>query len=250
MNRCTLCLAYYENPGMLRRQLEAIAELKPWVREQLELIVVDDGSPTKPAADVDRVVVKLGRARRRPGRGAAGLFAFSLFRMGVDVPWNMDACRNLAASKAKTDWLLLTDIDHLVPEKTWVKLITAALNPGAAYKFGRVNDPDMTPYKPHPNTWLMTRALFDKAGGYDERLAGWYGTDGDFRNAVTAVAPVYSFKEVVIRVPREVTPDASTTTLVRRSPENAAGLDQAKQARAQIKGWRPLRNSFPWVQVI
>jgi hypothetical protein len=60
---------------------------------------------------------------------ADGLFAFSLYRMGVDVPWNMDACRNLAASQAKTDWLLLTDIDHLVPEKTWRK-ITAALDPG------------------------------------------------------------------------------------------------------------------------
>jgi hypothetical protein len=55
---------------------------------------------------------------------------------------------------------------------------------------------------------------------------------------------------VLIRVPREVTPDASTTTLVRRSPENAAGLDAAKIERAKIKGWRPLRNSFPWAPVL
>jgi hypothetical protein len=249
MNRVTLCLAYYENPGMLRRQFEAIAELKPWVREQLELIVVDDGSPTKPAADVDRVVVKLGRAGDTEG-AAPLLSSFRLFRMGVDVPWNMDACRNLAVSQAVTDWVLLTDIDHLVPEKTWIKILTASLNPRQVYKFGRVSEPDLAPYKPHPNTWLMTREIYDRAGGYDERLAGWYGTDGDFRNAVQKVAPVVSFKEPIVRVPREVTPDASTTTLTRRSPENAAGLDRAKEERAKIKGWRPLRNSFPWVQVI
>jgi hypothetical protein len=251
MNRITLCLAYYENPGMLRRQLDQLMACRLWVREQVDLIVVDDGSPTRPALPVFEAFVKDMVAKGYAASCCAeGLFAFSLYRMGVDVPWNMDACRNLAASQAKTDWLLLTDIDHLVPEKTWTKLITAALNPAAAYKFSRVNDPDMSPYKPHPNSWLISRALYDKAGGYDERLAGWYGTDGDFRNAVTNIAPVYSFKEVLIRVPREVTPDASTTTLVRRSPENAAGLDAAKIERAKIKGWRPLRNSFPWAPVL
>jgi hypothetical protein len=237
MNRCTLCLAYYENPGMLRRQIEHLAGLKKWIRESVELIVVDDGSPRFPAFDV-MIEGDDTETRER------------LFRMGVDIPWNMDACRNLAVSQASTDWVLLTDIDHLVPEKTWIKILTASLNPRQVYKFGRVSEPDLAPYKPHPNTWLMTREIYDRAGGYDERLAGWYGTDGDFRNAVQKVAPVVSFKEPIVRVPREVTPDASTTTLTRRSPENAAGLDRAKEERAKIKGWRPLRNSFPWVQVI
>lgn len=236
MNRVTLCLAYYDNPGMLRRQLDHLDDLKVWVQEQLELIVVDDGSPTSPAEPVFRECTNPVKAR--------------LFRMAVDVPWNMDACRNLAVSQSETSWVLLTDIDHLVPEKTWIKILTAGLNPGQAYKFGRVSEPDLQPYKPHPNTWLMTRELFDRAGGYDERLAGWYGTDGDFRDSVQKVAPVISFKEPIVRVPREVTPDASTTSLTRRSPENAAGLDAAKAARNNIKNRRPLRNSFPWVQVV
>lgn len=242
MNRVTLCLAYYENPGMLVRQLVAIEKLAPWVQEQIELIVVDDGSPVSPAADLF------------PARDFEPLCRQRLYRMAVDVPWNMDACRNLAASQAETDWLLLTDIDHLVPEKTWTKILTSSLNPGAAYKFARVTElegrRDTEPYKPHPNTWLISRKLYDKAGGYDERLAGWYGTDGDFRNSVAAVAPTIQFKEPIIRVPREVTPDASTTTLVRRSPENTAGLDAAKRAREQIQNRRPLRNSFPWIRVL
>lgn len=242
MNRITLCMAYYENPGMLRRQLELLAGLPEWVRKQIELIVVDDGSPAAPALPVFEAFGLLGVAHQ-------------LFRMGVDVAWNMDACRNLAASQARTDWLLLTDIDHLVPLKTWQKIITASLSPKIVYKFGRVTElvegmKGLEPYKPHPNTWLMTREVFDRAGGYDERFAGWYGTDGDFRNQVSNVAIVQSFKEPIVRVPREVTPDASTTTLVRRSPENAAALDRIKAARAKVKGWRPLRNTFPWSQVL
>lgn len=258
MNRVTLALAYYENPGMLRRQLEAIAGLKPWVRELLDMIVVDDGSPDFPAAGPLEDLAHAAPPLQHPhetdaayhARRRLGINRFKLLRMAVDIPWNMDACRNLAVDQAKTSWVLLTDIDHLVPEKTWIKILTASLDPGHAYKFGRVSEPDMSPYKPHPNTWLMSRDLFDRAGGYDERLAGWYGTDGDFRDSVQAVARVASFKEPIVRVPREVTPDASTTTLTRRSPENAAGLDAAKRAREQIKGRRPLRGSFPWIEVI
>jgi hypothetical protein len=244
MNRVTLCLAYYENPTMLGRQLELLLSLPEDLRRQISLIVVDDGSPTAPAQEI----MTGSRAFLPPDHG--GLAGARLYRMGVDIAWNMDACRNLAAAEAETDWLLLTDMDHLIPEKTWRKALTADLKPGAVYKFARVSEPDLTPYKQHPNTWLLTRQIFDKAGGYDERFAGWYGTDGDFRNRVTAIAPVLNLKEPVIRVPREVTPDASTTTLTRRSEENAAALDRIKAERAKEKGWRPLRNRTPWSRVL
>lgn len=233
MNRITLCLAYYENPVMLHRQLVLLAALPNDLRKAIDLIVVDDGSPTKPALPVFRDFP------------LPPPVAIKCFRMGVDIAWNMDACRNLAVANSDTRWVLLTDIDHLVPERTWRKVTSIELKDLAVYKFGRVSEPDLTPYKQHPNSWLMTRDMFDRCGGYDERFAGWYGTDGDFRNRVAANAPVLSLKEPLIRVPREVTPDASTTTLVRRSPENLANLDRIKAERAKIKGWRPLRGSFP-----
>ncbi len=52
----------------------------------------------------------------------------------------------------------------------------------------RVDAPNLTPYKPHPNTWLLTTDLFYRIGGYDERFSGFYGTDGEFRNRVQRTA--------------------------------------------------------------
>jgi hypothetical protein len=242
MNRITLCLAYYENPGMLDRQLRDLAGLPADMRAAIDLIVVDDGSPTAPALPVFENFMGPTHPIAREVR---------LYRMRDDIPWNMDACRNLAVSEASTPWVLLTDIDHRVPEKTWRKIQRSNLNPRAVYKFARVSEPDLAAYKQHPNTWLMTAELFDKAGGYDERFRGWYGTDGDFRNAIQkAGAPVMHLKEPIVRVPREVTPDASTTTLTRRSPENAEALDRIKAERATIKNWRPLRGLTPWDRVL
>lgn len=234
MRALTLCLAYYENPRMLARQYRHLAALPDDVKACLSLIVVDDGSPEHPAP---------------PPPEPLG-FGFSLYRMLVDVPWNQDACRNLAVAQAETDWVLLTDMDHIVPGKVLGRLIGRRFSPDIAYTFRRVSEPDLNPYKPHPNSWLLTRALYDKAGGYDERFAGVYGTDGMFRRRVReAGAGICELKEAIIRVPREVVPDASTTRYERRSPENAAARARVKAEIAASGNRWPMRGRFPWERV-
>jgi hypothetical protein len=42
-----------------------------------------------------------------------------IYRIMVDVRWNQDAARNIGAAHAENNWLVLTDIDHMVPEETW-----------------------------------------------------------------------------------------------------------------------------------
>ncbi len=237
-NSVTLCMAYYENPGMLARQYRLLCSLPPDLRERIHLIVVDDGSPRAPATDM-----VIG------GNPKAALAGFKLFRMDVDIAWNQDACRNLAVLEAETKWVLLTDIDHMVPVETWRRVIDDRLSWKAVYKFSRVSEPDLAWYKGHPNSWLLTREMFDRAGGYDERFAGWYGTDGDFRNHIKAVAKVDVLKEVLIRVPREVTPDASTVHYERKTPETLSQLDRIKRERAASKDQRPVRGRFPYHRV-
>lgn len=230
----TLILPYYINEGMLRRQYKHLSRLPADVRQMLALIVVDDGSPQSPAF---------------PPKGAHGLLDFQLFRVEVDVRWNWLTCRNIGVHHAKTDWVLLTDIDHELPEATARRIIDKKLDPSNVYRFSRVDAPNLTPYKPHPNSWLMTREMFDKIGGYDERFSGNYGTDGEFRDRVNENASdVVMLSETLIRVPRDVVPDASTTSYKRKQPEDHEGVTRIR-ARIAKEGGRPHRLTFPFHRV-
>lgn len=233
----TLIFPYYENPTMLDRQFAHLAALPEDVRKHLHLIVVDDGSQKHPLREFTASVMQ-----------QLGLLRAQLFRITVDVRWNWIAARNLAVSKANTDWVLMTDIDHLVPEVTMRRIQEKKVSDRTVYRFSRKDLPDLTEYKPHPNSWLMTRAMFDRIGGYDERFSGFYGTDGEFRDRVRANArEIIILPEHLVRVPREVVPDASTTHYARKQPEDRDGVARVRAAIAQSP--KPHRGLFPWVQV-
>lgn len=239
MTPFTLVMAYYDNPQMLEEQCKQLHALPPLLRAHLHLIVVDDGSPRWPAAEI-----------LRPRLMRWSLESVQLWRMDVDVSWNQDACRNLGVREAPTRWVLLTDMDHVVPVETWMRLMTEKLDKRAAYRFGRVSAPVLTPYKPHPNSWAMTQKTYWRAGGYDERLAGNYGTDGDVLVRLRRAAEVVDLPEALIRYPREVIADASTTTLVRKSQADKVRISNLIQARKANPNWQPLHFSFPCRRVL
>lgn len=235
MNHITLVLAYYENPSMLRRQFADVRALPAGVRDRLRVIVVDDGSPTAPAA----LDAPLG-------------CALTIYRMGVDIRWNQDACRNIGAHHAATKWLLLTDMDHRIPPKTWRYCMQTALGKRTAYTFRRVTETarGTEPYKPHPNSWLLSRALYDAVGGYDERFAGWYGTDGDFKVRLGAAAKGFQQLPVpLVRVPREITPDASTTRYDRKTADDKINIKRIFAERSLDADHAPRRLTFPYTEV-
>lgn len=231
MNRISLCVAYYENSSMLARQYQEWAGYPKGLKQYVEMIVVDDGSPENRAADVPR---------------PKGLPPLKLFRMVEDLRWNQDACRNLAADHATGDWLLLTDMDHIVPAATMAHVVEKDLKSGVVYRFARVSAPDLLPYKVHPNTWLVERALFEDIGGYDEAYCGYYGTDFDIRDRLLARASLEMIDEPVIRMPREVIADASTTTLERKRPEDSATIRAIRAKIQLVPNYRPARRGAPW----
>jgi hypothetical protein len=230
MREATLIMAYYENLDMLKAHYDMVRKFSKEVRKGIRMIVVDDGSPLRPA---------------EPGDPGCSL---EIYRIGVDIRWNQDAARNIGAHFATTDWLLLTDMDHMVPEATWQYLQTAELEQYTSYKFSRVSAPAMGEYKPHPNSYFMTKTIWDRVGGYDERFAGYYGTDGDFRDRLNQHSSVTMLKQNIIRVPRDHIHDASTTRYARKTEADAAIRD-IKAMRARIPGWRPLNLSFPFSRV-
>jgi hypothetical protein len=227
----TLVIAYYENRGMLQRQYENLRRFPSAFKAQMNVIIVDDGSPNNPA---------WGEPIDMP---------LSVYRIGVDVRWNQDACRNIGVHHAETDWLLLTDMDHYLAFKT-VKYLTENKFDGRnAYKFTRLSEPELTDSKSHPNSWFMTKALYDRLGGYDERFAGYYGTDADFKNRLSKIAKIFIIDKPLVRVPREVTPDASTTTYQRKTPEDSEGMKRVYAERAACDDQRPKRLTFPYKKV-
>jgi glycosyltransferase involved in cell wall biosynthesis len=223
-------MAYYENSSMLAKQYQLIRELPLDIRQHLEVVVVDDGSPENPAR-LDDIGCDL-----------------QVYRIEVDVRWNQDAARNIGATHAKHEWLLLTDMDHMVPTKTWEQIMKARLHETIAYQFARVSAPRMEPYKKHPNSYLMHRKIWNASGGYDERFAGYYGTDSDFKHRVIRYAEIVDLKEPIIRVPREVVPDASTTRYDRKAPEDKS-IRRIRTERNETPGWRPLNLTFPYHRV-
>lgn len=231
MTPTTLVMAYYENAAMLALQLATIRALPRELKKALAVIVVDDGSPMAPAKGEDIGCPLL------------------IYRMGLDKPWNQDACRNIGVHHAVTPWVLLTDMDHVVPEATWRPLLLRSHDPDVVYRFSRVSAPDMLPYKPHPNTWFMTKAMYDRIGGYDENYAGFYGTDALFRDQAMAAAPIEMRKDVIIRYPRELVADASTTTLTRKTPENSEGLAQIHARRRTDPDYVRKHLSFEYSRV-
>jgi len=233
LNDVTLCLSYYENPMMLRHQLEYLAAIPDEVKSHIRLIVVDDGSPDHPAEPVIA-------AAPSPGCPLA------LYRMDVDIRWNQDACRNLAASQAETRWLLLTDMDHVVPLKTWVRIIMGRLTWKEVYTFSRKTGAKLSMRNPHPNTWLLTVDRFDAAGGYDESLAGWYGTDGDFKRRLARVATIVLVPEFIHEVTPDMVPDCRTTRYDRKTPEDRTNLSRLIAKRGAAA---PVKGRFPWHRV-
>jgi len=196
----SLCLPFYRNPAMLSEQYRVLASYADAVKAQIEIVLVDDGSP-EPAVDVPR---------------PAGVPPLRIYRVLEDRPWHQHAARNLAASEAAGPWLLLTDIDHVLSAESAAALLKH-LHHDVVYVFPRVHARDGSPKltstgRPHAhiNSFALTKRRFWAIGGYDEDLVG-YGTDGFFRQRVNAaIRPVPLSDVTLIRYSPDVIGDAIT----------------------------------------
>lgn len=224
----TLVYPFYMNGQFLRQQ---VAWWHLWasdLRANVSAIIVDDGSP-EPASDVLR--------------GIAQPFPIRLFRIHQDVRWNWLAARNIGFYHAPQGWVLVTDMDHVIPEETLRGVIYGDHHHDTIYGFSRREHTGEW-INPHPNSWLMTRAMFWKVGGYDERMSGHYGSDGFWRRRCAATAPINILTDYLVR--HEYQGDSSTTSYKRKQPEDG----KLKALVASFpKGSKPTHLTFPYEEV-
>jgi hypothetical protein len=223
--RVTLILPYYENPTFFMQQLSGWMKFRDDVLDHLSVIVVDDGSPKQSLNSLMHGV--------RPP------CPFRAFRIDVDVRWNWLAARNIGAFYAEDGWMVLTDMDHVLPYDTY-----GAHDPNRIYAFSRVEHTGER-LAAHPNSWFITRKMFWRVGGYDESLSGHYGTDGEWRRRMAARAQIHVLPQHLER--HEYVGDSSTTRYQRKQPIDAA-VKQLIAARG--KNWTPKTLSFPYHELV
>lgn len=240
MTQISVIFPYYMNPGMLKKQVDDFNAYPDDVKQNIELIIVDDGSPLGHRAESAMAHLNI-----KPDG-----YPFSLYRILTDLRWNWLEARNLGAKFAVYPWLLVTDIDHLIPSTTMEYLVRNEFKGKHFHTFTRTNYPDNSPYHPHPNSYFMTKKMYWRVGGYDETYAGNYGTDGMWRRRCEEHGSHHVIQNHPIqRVDRQFIPDASTTTLDRKDNRDPEVLDHIREYKeAHGIGIQTLR--LPWKRII
>jgi len=128
--------------------------------DRIEFVIVDDCSPLE--YDVPKLNLN-----------------FRWLRITTDIPWNQGGSRNLGVTFAKSDKILMSDLDHGFPAET-LEYLANYRSPGRNFYKLRRKKPDGTFYKGHSNLFFMSRARFMRFYGYDEEFCGNYGAE-DYR---------------------------------------------------------------------
>ncbi len=147
---------YYDNESCLRRQLELWSSLAPQIARRVEYVLVDDASPRPVEVPPDF-----------PGN-------LTLVRIKDDVLWNQHGARNLGMKLAEGEWIIATDIDHILDADGIGQLLSMNKDPRTIYFFSRMRE-DGSPRNSHPNSFLVDKRTFWEIGGYDEDFCGRYG---------------------------------------------------------------------------
>jgi len=244
INTLTLCLPYYRQPTMLRKQLE-VMEHYP---QQMRIAIVDDGSP-EPALPIIKECSHGLRSR------------IDLYRVGVDLPWNRGGARNLASREAQTTWICHLDTDHVLPADCAARLLACEPDPKSWYKFERYRvgvaddtrkkdkaDPKATFVKIHSHidSYLVTKDLYWQAGGYNESFSGCLGGGSPFLAELTKVGGEAKTLPADIHLhvyTQSVIADASVRTLSRDRTEYAK---RKAAMRGNYRGKNPIR--FQWLK--
>ena len=226
-NKFTLVMAYYENGGMLDRHFE---EWKTYPKKDFKVILVDDGSQNDPAINhIQKTDLPV-----------------ELYRIKIDIPWNQNGARNLGMTHAE-GWCLLTDMDHLLSKSQFEILYKLNLNKDIHYVPGRCKA-DGAPYKRHPNSYIVHKDLYWKAGGYDETFSGYYGTDSTFRRQLVNVSERIELEDrfYLTLYGREYIADASTRNYGRKDSKYHVSRHPELNDRKK-KGSIPIPPlNFPW----
>src|SRR5690606_35034604 len=131
----------------IKSLLEKYAEYPSGILDRIHFVIVDDGSPIP--YDIPDVDLNL-----------------TWLKITEDIPWNNPGARNLGVTYAKSDKIVLTDIDHEFPIETLQHMLERGECGRFFFKFRRLYQGAFLKHS-HPNIFLMSRGRFMRLWGYD-----------------------------------------------------------------------------------
>jgi glycosyltransferase involved in cell wall biosynthesis len=177
--KVSIIIAVLDSREVLRKQARYFRSLQ--LPQDTEIIILDDGS--KPPLEVDVTPEN-----------------FSLIPTNDFRPWSQPCARNFGAEHAKGEFLLMTDIDHILSkeaieavrkfdgDKMMFPRHWAVLNeegkicqePEILFEYGlskELYEQRGLHGGHHANTFAMRKSIYQELGGYDESFCGKYGGD-------------------------------------------------------------------------
>ena len=149
--------------------MNSLSSFSESIRHQIKVLIVDDASHPKLAAE------KFIEAR------SWIRLNISLYRISPRKNWNIGGARNLAFSLVNGNILLL-DVDTFVDERFLTEVLKMHEQLGYLGGITKFNRKMHTgALKPHPAVMLTSSSVFWQVGGCDEDFVGHYGqTDVHF----------------------------------------------------------------------
>lgn len=172
--KLSIVIAFYQSYGAVARQVKHFKSMN--LPDDIEFILVDDGSnPPHNIADYD-------------------LKNLTIHHTNDKRPWTQGIARNAGVKLAKGEYLLVTDIDHILSKEAIMAVYNFTGDDRMVFPrhFGvlledgtltqdlevlkdygmdmrRVDTPRGLYASVHGNTWAMKKSIFDLLGGNDER---------------------------------------------------------------------------------
>lgn len=155
---CYIVPVYFnqKNTDVLTDLLKTYAGYKQELMKRIQFIIVDDHSPIPVIIPEE---IKLN---------------YVLFRVTDDIQWNQSGARNLGVVYATSPRIILTDCDHVFPEKLLEKIVESKIPEKKIYKFKRVKA-NGEPSNSACNIFYLSKSTFFSVMGYDEEFCGNYG---------------------------------------------------------------------------
>jgi glycosyltransferase involved in cell wall biosynthesis len=150
-----------QNISSVYSLLEKYAGYPADILDHVHFVIVDDGSPI--TYETPQLNLNI-----------------TWVRICDNIPWNQSGARNVGALYAKSDNIIMLDLDHEIPAEAMRQLVKRPSCGKRLYKMYRESSDGTTVYSGHPNLFFMSRGRFFELFGYDEEFSGNYGAE-DFR---------------------------------------------------------------------